>query len=304
MPLPKTLRAATWPSRRFPAVRPPRRRRPVLPSAKPAGVERAIDVAATTDTKKKPVAKKRSPLPRRRPLPRSSRSDSRNPDPPVAPSHGRIRVGLHAMTAAAAAIRTAGPGDAAAIAALHARSWRAAYRGILPDTYLDGPLLADRTVYWQAALALSDPGLVVLVLEGTPGMAGFAAARIPDPDGYGACIDNLHLAPNYAGKARDERCSVPWLAAWPGWASAMPACGCSTATIRLGASMPGSAGSPATAGSTSLPAGGFPTGGSSFRAWRRWLNAARQNRHGEIYGTAQAGRPLLLAVILEGELNA
>ncbi|BBK34547.1 ribosomal protein S18 acetylase RimI-like enzyme [Stella humosa] len=106
------------------------------------------------------------------------------------------------MTAAAAAIRTAGPGDAAAIAALHARSWRAAYRGILPDTYLDGPLLADRTVYWQAALALSDPGLVVLVLEGTPGMAGFAAARIPDPDGYGACIDNLHLAPELRGQGQ------------------------------------------------------------------------------------------------------
>ncbi|BBK34546.1 hypothetical protein EDC65_2966 [Stella humosa] len=63
MPLPKTLRAATLAvASVFLLSALPAAAAPVLPSAKPAGVERAIDVAATTDTKKKPVAKKKKPV--------------------------------------------------------------------------------------------------------------------------------------------------------------------------------------------------------------------------------------------------
>jgi hypothetical protein len=35
-------------------------------------------------------------------------------------------------------VREAEAGDAAAIAALQVRSWRTAYRGIVPDAFLDG----------------------------------------------------------------------------------------------------------------------------------------------------------------------
>jgi ribosomal protein S18 acetylase RimI-like enzyme len=34
-------------------------------------------------------------------------------------------------------LRTAQPADAAAVAAVHVRSWQVAYRGLLPDEYLD-----------------------------------------------------------------------------------------------------------------------------------------------------------------------
>jgi hypothetical protein len=35
------------------------------------------------------------------------------------------------------------------IAALQTESWRSAYRGILPGTYLDGPILEERESHWQ-----------------------------------------------------------------------------------------------------------------------------------------------------------
>lgn len=42
------------------------------------------------------------------------------------------------MNGEAPVVRWATPSDAAAIAALQVRSWRAAYRGIVPDAFLDG----------------------------------------------------------------------------------------------------------------------------------------------------------------------
>ncbi|HEX6254240.1 MAG TPA: hypothetical protein VFZ70_00375 [Euzebyales bacterium] len=35
-------------------------------------------------------------------------------------------------------VRTAGPSDAAAMGALVVRAWQAAYRGLMPDDYVDG----------------------------------------------------------------------------------------------------------------------------------------------------------------------
>ena len=42
------------------------------------------------------------------------------------------------------AIVVAASRDASAIAALHAESWRSAYRGLYPDEFLDGPILEER----------------------------------------------------------------------------------------------------------------------------------------------------------------
>jgi len=35
------------------------------------------------------------------------------------------------------------------IAALQTESWRSAYRGILPVSYLDGPILEERETHWK-----------------------------------------------------------------------------------------------------------------------------------------------------------
>ncbi len=106
-------------------------------------------------------------------------------------------------------LRDATAADAGVIARLHIASWRAAYRGILPDAYLDGPVEAERSAHWRDALARRQPGDFVLLLhaptlfQGGPSQvgepAGFLAARIPGGEGYGAYIDNLHVRPDLRG---------------------------------------------------------------------------------------------------------
>lgn len=91
-------------------------------------------------------------------------------------------------------IRRATPDDAAAIAALHVASWRSAYRGVLADAYLDGPIEAERTAHWQRTLAGLSAGDAVLLAPGI----GFAAAYARS-DGD-ALLDNLHVAPALRGQ--------------------------------------------------------------------------------------------------------
>jgi ribosomal protein S18 acetylase RimI-like enzyme len=71
-------------------------------------------------------------------------------------------------------IRRATVDDAAAIARVHIESWRAAYRGIVPQAHLDGMSLADRTERWEVQLA-GDPAVATFVAdEGAAGVVGFA----------------------------------------------------------------------------------------------------------------------------------
>lgn len=51
------------------------------------------------------------------------------------------------------AVRPARAEDARRMAAVHVRSWRETYRGLMPDAVLDDPvLIAFRERFWQAAL--------------------------------------------------------------------------------------------------------------------------------------------------------
>jgi ribosomal protein S18 acetylase RimI-like enzyme len=75
-----------------------------------------------------------------------------------------------------ASIRPARLDDAAAIARVHIRTWQAAYRGQLPDTYLDA--LSDdleaRTARWQGLIADARArGWVQLVAEADERVIGF-----------------------------------------------------------------------------------------------------------------------------------
>ena len=82
-------------------------------------------------------------------------------------------------------VRAATPGDARAMAGVHVRAWRAAYRGILPPQ-----LLAERSVdmrerSWREAIGPGDRGGVTLVSEADePGrpLAGFCALALPGRD--------------------------------------------------------------------------------------------------------------------------
>jgi ribosomal protein S18 acetylase RimI-like enzyme len=71
----------------------------------------------------------------------------------------------------------AGPGDAAALARVHVRSWRETYAGLLP-----GPFLAQMNagVYarrWRRQLMMSDSAELVLCAEGAGGLVGYCGAN-------------------------------------------------------------------------------------------------------------------------------
>jgi ribosomal protein S18 acetylase RimI-like enzyme len=89
------------------------------------------------------------------------------------------------------AIRTATIADADDIAALHAASWRSAYRGILKDSTLGPTLDGDRRTHWRGELAAMAPADTVLIADGR----GFIAAWAAGDPGFGAYIDNLHVHP-------------------------------------------------------------------------------------------------------------
>ncbi|MEV4582966.1 GNAT family N-acetyltransferase [Nonomuraea jabiensis] len=106
--------------------------------------------------------------------------------------------------------RTGAPRDADLIAALHTESWQTAYSGIMPASFLDGPLLEDRKALWTARLPSSEPtsgppsepisgpstfenASHLLLAEQDDTLQGFAYL-IAQPDGR-ILLDNLHVRP-------------------------------------------------------------------------------------------------------------
>ena len=89
--------------------------------------------------------------------------------------------------------------DAALIADMHARSWATAYRGILPDTYLDDELTADRAAHWSTRFdeLANGAGEVFIAYIGEE-PAGFVCVMAPDETGS-ALVDNLHAMPQAKG---------------------------------------------------------------------------------------------------------
>ena len=79
---------------------------------------------------------------------------------------------------------------------MHAESWRSAYRGFLPDAYLDGPVFEARRILWAARMRAPDPDrqLVLKAVEaGT--LLGFACVLLDAEPSWGALLDNLHVKP-------------------------------------------------------------------------------------------------------------
>ncbi|WP_205826142.1 GNAT family N-acetyltransferase [Microbispora catharanthi] len=101
-------------------------------------------------------------------------------------------------------IRRAEPADAEAIAAVHVRSWQAAYPGLMPEAYLDGLTPAMRLPVWERLLGESSPPRTeVLVAEADGSVAGFAAlgpGRDDDVDPASVAeISAIYLMPEVWG---------------------------------------------------------------------------------------------------------
>jgi GNAT superfamily N-acetyltransferase len=91
--------------------------------------------------------------------------------------------------------RHARASDENAIAALHADSWRHAYRGLLPDAYLDHDVFADRAALWRQRFGEPEPQIatVTIVAERDDGIVGFAHSVADDDPKWGTLLDNLHV---------------------------------------------------------------------------------------------------------------
>jgi ribosomal protein S18 acetylase RimI-like enzyme len=92
-------------------------------------------------------------------------------------------------------LRAATLNDAEAIAALHAESWRFAYRGAYSDEYLDGDVFQDRIRVWNERLLSPPPNQYVILAEDAEGLVGFACAYGADDERWGTLVDNLHVRP-------------------------------------------------------------------------------------------------------------
>ena len=98
-------------------------------------------------------------------------------------------------------IRPGTAADLETFATLHAASWRAAYRGIMRDPFLDGSLVENRRADWAVKMAVAnvDEWGLFLATEGDAAL-GFACAIPVRNSQWGAFLDNLHLHPDARGR--------------------------------------------------------------------------------------------------------
>ena len=103
-------------------------------------------------------------------------------------------------------IRCATAADADAIAALHAESWRSAYRGLIPDEDLGADLDRERREFWRARFASAHPDRrATFVAMSAVVLVGFACVLADaDPD-HGPLLDNLHVKPGWRGRGIGAR---------------------------------------------------------------------------------------------------
>ncbi len=86
-------------------------------------------------------------------------------------------------------IRRAAPDDAPSLAAVEVAAWRAAYRGLMPDAYLDGLSEAEKAAAWRQNLLKHGPTgrKRVLLAETDAGVIGFVrvGAALEEADEVG-----------------------------------------------------------------------------------------------------------------------
>jgi GNAT superfamily N-acetyltransferase len=90
--------------------------------------------------------------------------------------------------------RAACPGDAQAIAALHAGSWQRHYRGAFSDAFLDHDAAGYLLPLWTARLATPDPQARTILAERDGNVLGLAHTLLGQDATWGAFLDNLHVA--------------------------------------------------------------------------------------------------------------
>lgn len=95
-------------------------------------------------------------------------------------------------------VRRATVADAAVIAAVRIDSWRATYRGMVPDAYLDGMKVEESTALWTRILHAASDAACVFVAEIQGEIVGFAAGMtLREPKlGFDSELTAIYLIPS------------------------------------------------------------------------------------------------------------
>jgi ribosomal protein S18 acetylase RimI-like enzyme len=93
-------------------------------------------------------------------------------------------------------LRAARASDVEAIAALHAASWRFAYRGALSDAWLDRDVVGHRQALWKERFSRPSSRQRVVVLDDGDRLLGFACVFLDEDPVLGCLLDNIHVDPN------------------------------------------------------------------------------------------------------------
>ena len=101
-------------------------------------------------------------------------------------------------------LRRALPTDAGPIAMVHICGWQTAYRGQLPDRYLDelGPQLPARTEFWATHISTPPPQTEIWVARDATNVVGFVAlgpARLAENNAIGE-IYAIYVDPQFWNK--------------------------------------------------------------------------------------------------------
>lgn len=99
-------------------------------------------------------------------------------------------------------VRDATPDDARAVAEVHVRTWQAAYRGLVPDDYLDRLSVERRETGWRDTLSAELPEVFTLVAEADGRVVGFAGggpSRDEDVDDTTGELYAIYALPEWWG---------------------------------------------------------------------------------------------------------
>ncbi|MDB5833379.1 MAG: uncharacterized protein JWR14_3209 [Caballeronia sp.] len=109
-------------------------------------------------------------------------------------------------------IREATVEDAKAIATIHVDSWQAAYRGILPETYLANLSVMRRREAWHNFIVSGRPRVLVAHSDADDhtdaailGWVAFGDSRDGDKDHRWAEVETLYIAPAFWRKGIGKR---------------------------------------------------------------------------------------------------
>jgi ribosomal protein S18 acetylase RimI-like enzyme len=102
-------------------------------------------------------------------------------------------------------LRSARPGDAGEIAAVHVGTWQHAYAGLLPDDFLAGLDINQRAGHWRARISEPRNGIFVLVFEQLGRVRGFVSGG-PSRDGdAGGEVYAIYVDPVCQGQGAGTR---------------------------------------------------------------------------------------------------